>query len=130
TVMSPSGKVAGASLVTPGTPQLSLVVGAPRLTPLAEHLPESVFTVTVAGPVIAGFSVSLTVTVKLVVAALPAASVALQSTVVVPTGKVCGEVIVVAPTLQTTVGVPQLSVALAEKLTEAEHCPASVFAFR
>src|SRR5689334_1840778 len=60
--------------VTPG--QLSLATGA-KVT-LAVHLPASVLTATFAGQVICGSSVSLTVTVKLQLAELLAASVALQ----------------------------------------------------
>src|SRR5437899_45524 len=69
--------------VTPG--QLSLAVGA-KVT-LAVHLPSSVLTATLAGQVICGSSVSLTVTVKVQLAVLLAASVALQVTVVVPLSK-------------------------------------------
>ncbi len=56
-------------------------------------------TVKLAGQIIDGGSASLTVTVKLQLETLPELSVAVQVTVVVPTGKIdpgCG--------LQTTVG--------------------------
>jgi hypothetical protein len=72
------------------------------------------------GQVIAGGCVSFTVTVKEHVAVLPAPSVAVQVTVVRPTGNVepdTGE--------QTTVGDPQLSVADAVNETTAEHWPAA-----
>src|SRR5258708_4407161 len=81
--------------ITPG--QLSVTVGA-KVT-VAPHTPGSVPVVISAGQVITGFSVSLTVTMKLQLATLPELSVAVQVTVVVPTGKMdpgCG--------LQTTVG--------------------------
>src|ERR1700758_1311686 len=56
TVVVPCGKVAGASLVTVNSPQLSLVAkGTPRRTPLAVHRPGSVCTsVRLAGQVIVG----------------------------------------------------------------------------
>ena len=55
---------------------------------LAVHLPGSVLIVMLAGQVIFGSSVSLTVTEKLQLVALPAESVVLQLTVVVPLLKV------------------------------------------
>jgi hypothetical protein len=54
TVLVPTGKLAGALLVTLATPQLSETVGAPRLTLDAEHRPESALTVLVGGQVIVG----------------------------------------------------------------------------
>ena len=62
-----------------------------------------------AGQVITGFSVSLTVTVNVQLAVLPDASVAVLVTVVVPFGKVEPE-----GGLLTTVTPGQLSVAVAE----------------
>src|SRR6185436_6712519 len=59
--------------------------------------------------VIVGPVVSRTVTVNEPVASLPAASVAVQSTVVVPSGNVRGEVIVVAPILHVTATEPSTS---------------------
>jgi hypothetical protein len=70
---------------------------------------------------------SATVTVKLQLA-VPAVLVAVQLTVVVPTGKVWGEVITVAPILHSIVGVG-VPVAVTVKETEAEHCPESAFVF-
>lgn len=62
----------------------------------------------------------MTVTVnEQLVEVLPAASVAVQLTEVVPTGNVDPE----AGT-QVTVAPGQLSIAVAVKLTMAEHCPA------
>ena len=66
----------------------------------AEHRPGSVDLVIFAGHAMVGFSVSLTVTVKVHVAVLPDASVAVQVTVVVPFGKAvpeAGEQLVVTP---------------------------------
>jgi hypothetical protein len=74
-----------------------------------------------AGQVIAGFSVSLTVTVNEQEAVLPDVSVAVQFTVVVPFGKVepdAGVQLVVTP--------GQLSVVVGENVTTAEHWPGSV----
>jgi hypothetical protein len=78
------------------------------------------------GPIVGG-SVSLTVMLKLHdwSGLLPLAAV--QVTSVVPFGKVCGEVIVVAPILQVTVGAGQPAVAVGGvNVTDAEHCPGSV----
>ena len=67
------------------TPQLSVGVAA-KLTP-AEHWPASLGFGLMVGQTINGFSLSLTMTRKLQDAVLPAASVAVQRTVVVPLGK-------------------------------------------
>src|SRR6266480_1929755 len=63
-----------------------------------------------------GAPTSLTVTVKLQLCVLPAASVAVATTVVVPTAKTEPEALLV-----TIVGTEQLSLALTVKLTAAEH---------
>jgi hypothetical protein len=63
-VVVPTGKDAGALFVRSSIRQLSAVTGMPRLTPVAEHDPGSVFTVTTPGAVIEGVSVSLTVIVN------------------------------------------------------------------
>src|SRR5205809_59802 len=75
-----------------------------------------------AGQLIDGFSLSLTVTVKLQALVLPQASVAVQLMVVVSLGKV-----VPVGGLQACVAPPQLSVAVAVYVTTAEHFPGSVF---
>ena len=54
--------------------------------------------------------------------AVPPLFWAVTSTVAVPTGNTCGEVIVVAPILYSMVGVG-VPVAVAMKATDAEHCP-------
>ena len=54
TEVVPTGNDAGALFVKEATPQLSLVVGVPRLTPVATQLPASVFTETLAGQVMVG----------------------------------------------------------------------------
>src|SRR5437660_1142769 len=94
TVVVPTGKLAGASLVTVATPQLSPVTGVPSLTPLAAHLPASTLTVTAAGQVMVGFSASFTVTFWAQVAVLPEVSVTVHVTVVSPAGKVAGALLV------------------------------------
>jgi len=65
--------------------------------------------------------VSLTVTVNEQVAVLPAASVAVAVTVVVPTGNVDPD-----GGVATTVSPGQLSLDVTEKFTIAEHWPASL----
>jgi hypothetical protein len=87
TVVVPTAKQvpeAGEQLtVTPG--QLSVAVATNVST--EQHIPGSVVPVMGLGHVTVGASVSLTVTVKVHMPTLPAASVAEQVTVVVPTGK-------------------------------------------
>jgi hypothetical protein len=87
TVVTPLGKVAGASFTMLATAQLSAVVGEPSVTPLAAQKPGSVPTDTKGGHVIVGASVSLTVTLKTQFAVFPLASVPMQFTAVVPSGK-------------------------------------------
>jgi hypothetical protein len=65
TIVVPILNIVGASLViTKSTPveQLSAVVGVPKATPEAVHNPASAATLTLAGQVIVGCSVSVTVT--------------------------------------------------------------------
>ena len=112
--------LADASFVTFATVQLSLVIGVPRSTFVALQ-PEFAETVTSGGQVISGTCVSLIVTVKVQVLLLLEASVATLVTVVVPTGKVEPD-----GGVETTVTLPQLSVALTKKVTLLLlHCPAS-----
>src|SRR6266850_6433421 len=65
-----------------------------------------------------GFSVSVTVTVKLQFELLPDASVAVHTTLVVPFGKLNPDT-----GTHSTEPPAQLSVKLATKLTLLEHCP-------
>jgi hypothetical protein len=123
TVVVPRGNanpLAGTQL-TVAAPQLSVAVGTANVT-LLEQLPTDVLTMTFPGHgVMAGGSVSLTVTVKLHPVLLPCPSFALQFTVVVPRGKeepLTGE--------QVTVAVPQLSVAVAVKVTLLAQLPPEV----
>ena len=118
TVVVPIGKVAGASLVTEATPQLSPVVGFERTT-VAKQEPGSASTATSAAQAIVGFSVSLTVTSCSQVAVLPALSVTVQVTVVEPTGKVAGASF-------DTEATPQLSPVVGLfNTTVAKHSPRS-----
>lgn len=123
TVVVPTGKAepdAGVQtgVIAPSHPSFAVAV---KLT-TAEHCPASLLAVMGDGQVTVGASSSVTVTVKLHCALLPAASVAEQVTVVAPTGKVepeAGE--------QTGVIAPSHpSFAVEVKLTTAEHSPSSV----
>jgi len=90
TVVVPTGKVepdAGAQTGAPTPGQLSLTAGAGYVT-TAEHCPGLLPTTILAGQMIEGGCVSLTVTVKLQLAELADASDTEQLTVVVPFGKV------------------------------------------
>nr|WP_234423345.1 hypothetical protein [Aquimarina spinulae] len=124
TVVSPSGKTPGASLVVLATAQLSEVVGVPKATLLAVHKPASTLTFTVAGQLIVGSMLSVTVTVCVQVAVFPELSVTVQVTVVSPNGKVAGASLVVLATAQLSevVGVPKATLL-------AVHNPASTLTF-
>jgi hypothetical protein len=105
TVVVPSGNVAGALLVTLATPQLSAVVGVPKTTVVAKQLAFAEAE-TFDGAVIVGLVLSITVTTCVAVAVLPAPSVTVQTTVVVPSGNVAGA-------LFTTLATVQLSAVIA-----------------
>src|SRR4029453_18905552 len=89
TVVGPTGKHepdAGVqAAVTPG--QLSLAVGAAKVTTTQGSLIVAVLALLFGGQVITGGCVSFTVTVNEQLAVLPEVSVAVQVTVVVPLGK-------------------------------------------
>jgi hypothetical protein len=72
-------------LATDATLQLSAVDGVPRDAIVAVHNPEPAFTERLAGQVMLGFWLSMTVTVWLQVAVLPVPSVTVQTTVLTPT---------------------------------------------
>jgi hypothetical protein len=74
----------GALLVSVGIPQLSLVVGIPRLTELAEQRPGSALTVKSEGPDIVGAILSVTVKLLVQVTVLLAASFTVIVTTVTP----------------------------------------------
>src|SRR5438094_1551758 len=90
TVLVPTGKSAGALLVTVTGPQLSATVGVPSVTLVAPHRPAEATTVTSAGQEMVGGWVSLTITVCGQVTLLPELSVTVQITELVPTGKSAG----------------------------------------
>jgi hypothetical protein len=116
TVVVPIGKVAGALFVTEATPQLSEVAGAESTT-VAKQDPVSALTFTAAAHMMVGFSLSVTVTLWVHVFVLPALSVTVQVTVVVPIGKVAGALFVTEAT-------PQLSpVVGTERTTAVKHEP-------
>ena len=79
TVVSPSSKAVGASLVVEATEQLSLVVADPKETSIAVH-PSLVETLTASGAVIVGFVSSVTVTVAVHCAEFPLTSVTVSTT--------------------------------------------------
>ena len=68
------------------TEQLSEVVGVPSAPTVAVQLPAATFTEMLAGQVIVGAMLSVTVTVCVHVAVLPDPSVAVQTTFVIPSG--------------------------------------------
>ena len=111
TTVIPTGNSTGTSLVKDATPQLSLVVGVPRLTPVAAHLSLSESTATSAGQEIVGNSRSIIVTVCSQVAVFPLLSVTVQLTIVIPIGKAAGAslVTVATPQLSSVVGVPSVT---------------------
>lgn len=87
TVVAPSGNVVGALLLTVAE-QLSDTVGVPSTTPVAVQPAAFAASVTFAGALMLGVWMSLTVTVKLHIAVLPAASVTVKALVVMPMGNV------------------------------------------
>jgi galactitol-specific phosphotransferase system IIC component len=91
--------------------QLSVAFTA-KVTLLRLHCPKSAVNIRFDGGVIAGGSVSSTVTVKVQVLRLPLASVAVLVTVVVPTGNVLP-----LAGLLTRFVTPQLSVAFTVNVT-------------
>jgi hypothetical protein len=110
TVVVPIGKAGGASFVTDATPQLSAVTGVPRITPVAV---QAVLVVadTLAGQVIVGGILSVTVTVWLQLALLPLLSVTVHLTVVIPIGNATGASFVTdaTPQLSAVTGVPRIT---------------------
>ncbi len=94
-------------------------------TPIAaedEHIPASALRVAVAGQVITGNSSSVTTTSSVHVEMFPHTSVAVTITVVVPIGKKLPG----AMLYEMVTSPLQLSVAIAEKVTLAPHCPGAL----
>jgi hypothetical protein len=123
TAVGPFGKVepeGGEQVGTPTPGQLSVTAGRLNVT-TAVHTLRSVDCVMSAGQMMTGGWLSFTVTVKLQVAVAPTESVAVQTTVVAPFGKVEPEV-----GAHTTAKPGISSVAVTVKVTTAEHSPAPV----
>lgn len=122
TVVVPTGNVApvaGTQVTGPVPGQLSVAAGVEKAT-TAEHWPAVFGTLTFAGQANVGACVSLTVTVNEHEPVFEEASLAVQVTVVVPTGKLDPE-----GGKHATVDPGQLSEAAGvAKFTTAEHCPA------
>ena len=87
---------------------MSDTIGEPNTTPVAVH-PELTETTTSEGAIILGSTVSLTVTVCVVVALFPLASVTVHVTVVVPNKNIAGALLVTVAIVQLSVvtGVPK-----------------------
>src|SRR5207245_787320 len=109
------GAVATTHMTAPST---FLLARPPGATTLALHRLGSALTVTVAGQLMVGDWVSVTVTENVQLELLPDASVAVHTTLVVPFGKL-------NPDTGTHRMLPpaQLSLKLAVKLTLLLHCP-------
>src|SRR5439155_24588491 len=106
------------------TPQLS--VGLAAKVTLAEQAMASLLTAMAAGGLTVGSVLSLTVTLKLLLALLPWMSVTVTSTVWLPTAKTCGEVTTIGSASCRKGCRSQLSVGVAAKLTLAEQALASL----
>ncbi len=90
---------------------------------IAAHWPGSLLTTTLAGQVMVGISVSLTVTVKEQVAVLPEPSVTVKLLAVVPEGKLEP---LAKPDVCAKFAPAQLSLKVTEKVTIAAHWPGSL----
>src|SRR5690606_24605344 len=117
----PEGSPAVCSVVAP---QLSVPTGASKVTTAVSE-PESVDWLIFSIQAITGASLSITVTVNVIVEVFPEASVAVYSTIVVPTGNsLPGS----KPSVKVTTVPSQLSVAVGtSKFTVAPQIPASTF---
>jgi hypothetical protein len=116
----PLAKPAVCAMLEPG--QLSL--NGTLYVTTAVHKPASLFTVILLGHVKVGFSLSFTVTVKLQVAVLPAASVTTNVFVVVPLGNAEP---LAKPAVCAMLEPGQLSLNGTLYVTTAVHKPASLF---
>src|SRR5262245_65954800 len=125
TVLVPTAKLEpddGVQLtMTPA--QLSLTTGAAKVTATLPW-PAGALLAIFPGQVIAGGCVSLTVTLKEQFA-VPTVLDAVQVTALVPVGKVCGDVMTVAPIRQVTVGAG-LPVTIGANAIERPHWPAAL----
>src|SRR5260370_30352752 len=102
-------------------PQLSVTVGVVSVTLVAPHRPGEATTVTSDGQVMEGGWLSVTITSCGQVAVLPCESVAVQITVLVPTGNIAGALLVrvTAPQLSETVGVLKVTLVAPHRPAEA-----------
>ena len=112
-MVTPVGKLVGASLVTVSTVQLSPDVGKPRSTVVATQESLSVVVKMFAGAILRGAVVSETVIIWVADTVLPAASVTCHVTAVVPNEKSAGA-------LFTGIKPPQLSLADALPISTAQ----------
>src|SRR5690606_17145716 len=120
-----SGNCDARSFVTEVIAQLSLVVGVPNVTLVASQF-VSAFTVTGAGQVMEGASISVTEMVKLQIVVFPFPSSAVYSIMVVPIGNRSPDVKPV-PSVCVTVALPQVSLAVGMvKVTTAPQIPGSL----
>ena len=108
TVVTPIGNATGALLVILATEQLSAVIGEPNATPVAVQ-PEFTLTLIATGAVIVGNTDSLTVTICVAVDVFPLPSVTVHVTVVAPSKKADGALLVTLATeqLSEVTGVPK-----------------------
>jgi hypothetical protein len=114
TVVIPNGNTSPEVwvLVSVTPKQLSLAVGAVHVA-IPSHEPTVVLVLMFAGrPTIAGAVLSITVITCVAVAVFPTASVAVQVTLVVPSGKIAGAsfVTVTAVQLSVATGLPKLAI--------------------
>ncbi len=107
TVVIPNGYATGA-LLDIVNEQLSETLGVDKTIPVASQ-PELVETITIPGVVITGLVISLTKTVCVALAVFPLPSVTVHVTVVKPSRKVVGALLVTLTTLQLSAvtGVPR-----------------------
>jgi hypothetical protein len=125
TIVFPIMYIIGALLANSTLPQLSFVIGSPRLMAGDVQLPKVAGTILLGGQIIEGGWLSITVTDWVQLIEPPVLSVANQMTKVVPTGKFSGALLV-------TNGIVQLSevVACPNATFEAKHCPGSALTVR
>ena len=100
TVVLPTGKEAGASLLTISTIQLSEVVGAINVSEAASQTPRSAVTVVSLAQIIIGSISSITTISCVQLSILPLVSITVHVTVVVPIGNMAGASLVTEVTLQ------------------------------
>jgi hypothetical protein len=110
TVVEPRENTLGALFTTLATEQLSAVTGVPSATLNAAHALLALM-VKFAGAVMVGLVLSSTVTTCVAVAVLPAASVTVQVTIVLPNGSAAGALLTTLATVQLSevTGVPKFT---------------------